>query len=158
MSDPGTLGAAASGTCFVIFTIGLAMFTLLKSFQIIKNRKTFEHYCFSTLQRAGEEAERSGLSSSVNKWNVRAGGHLLPGAGMWRPLISRYALHPHTTICLPPLAHSALLLPSCSWISFHPVLHLKPKLLSLYLHISLYSVCSTLTNYQASRNFFGLLT
>ena len=73
MSDPGTLGAAASGTCFVIFTIGLAMFTLLKSFQIIKNRKTFEHYCFSTLQRAGEEEERSGFSSSVNKWNVSAG-------------------------------------------------------------------------------------
>ena len=48
-----TLGPAASGTCFVIFTIGLAMFTLLKSFQIIKNRKTFKHYCFSALQCAG---------------------------------------------------------------------------------------------------------
>ena len=104
MSDPGTLGAAASGTCFVIFTIGLAMFTLLKSFQIIKNRKTFEHYCFSTLQRAGEEAERSGLSSSVNKWNVSAGGHLLPGDTSYQVMLST---HTHlSAFLLWPTPHS----------------------------------------------------
>ena len=153
------LGPAASGTCFVIFTIGLAMFTLLKSFQIIKNRKTFKHYCFSALQCAGGGRKKRTLFQREQvecQGRGRQWGHLLPGAGMWRHFVSSDS-STHTYL-------SAFLLwltpPSCCPLvpGFHPFLHLPPKLPSLYLHISLYSVCSTLTNYQALRKFFGLLT
>ena len=107
------LGPAASGTCFVIFTIGLAMFTLLKSFQIIKNRKTFKHYCFSALQGAGGGRKKRTL---FQREQVECQGRGRQGDICC--LVQIYqVMPPPILICLSLLNHSALLLPSGSWFS-----------------------------------------
>ena len=87
------------------------MFTLLKSFQIIKNRKTFEHYCFSTLQC---EERRRKEADLVPAWTS---GMLVQGDICCLETLRIKWCSPPTPICLPLPNHSALLLPSCSWIS-----------------------------------------